>query len=74
MAASCKAQLIALILSDVIGDDLDVIASGPTVADGYTLSHSHSHFLSLSLSLSLTLSLSLQNELFVALLFRFVSR
>ncbi len=29
--------LISLILSDVIGDNLDVIASGPTVADTYTL-------------------------------------
>ncbi|MGB2690913.1 MAG: glycerate kinase [Thermodesulfobacteriota bacterium] len=28
--------LISLILSDVIGDDLDVIASGPTVADTHT--------------------------------------
>jgi hydroxypyruvate reductase len=29
--------MIALILSDVIGDDLDVIGSGPTVADSSTL-------------------------------------
>jgi hydroxypyruvate reductase len=31
-----QATLIALILSDVVGDDLDVIASGPTVADTTT--------------------------------------
>ena len=31
------AQSINLIISDVIGDDLDVIASGPTVADSSTL-------------------------------------
>ncbi len=31
--------LISLILSDVIGDDLDTIASGPTVPDSTTFSH-----------------------------------
>ncbi len=31
------ATMIALILSDVIGDDLDVIGSGPTVPDGSTV-------------------------------------
>ena len=31
--ASYPATIISLILSDVVGDDLDVIASGPTVAD-----------------------------------------
>ena len=31
--AACPATLVSLILSDVIGDDLDVIGSGPTVAD-----------------------------------------
>jgi glycerate 2-kinase len=31
--AAYPATLISLILSDVVGDDLDVIASGPTVAD-----------------------------------------
>lgn len=30
------AQVVTLILSDVVGDDLDVIASGPTVPDGST--------------------------------------
>ena len=30
------ATVIALILSDVVGDDLDVIGSGPTVADRST--------------------------------------
>ena len=34
--ASAPATLISLILSDVIGDDLDVIASGPTVPDRST--------------------------------------
>lgn len=32
------ATMITLILSDVIGDDLDVIGSGPTVADSSTVS------------------------------------
>lgn len=32
--AAFPAQVISLILSDVIGDPIDVIASGPTVADG----------------------------------------
>ncbi len=34
--AAGKADLLALILSDVVGDPLDVIASGPTVADPTT--------------------------------------
>lgn len=33
-----RAKLIALIISDVVGDDLDVIASGPTTADESTYS------------------------------------
>lgn len=36
--AACPATLVTLILSDVIGDDLDVIASGPTVPDNSTYS------------------------------------
>jgi glycerate 2-kinase len=36
--AVAPATLITLILSDVIGDDLDVIASGPTVGDRSTFS------------------------------------
>ncbi|BCB27433.1 hypothetical protein SKTS_23190 [Sulfurimicrobium lacus] len=32
--AACPAQMMTLILSDVIGDRLDVIASGPTAPDG----------------------------------------
>ncbi|MDA8139339.1 MAG: glycerate kinase [Desulfobacteraceae bacterium] len=34
--AASQAALITLILSDVVGDDLDVIASGPTVPDKST--------------------------------------
>jgi hydroxypyruvate reductase len=34
--AAAPARVVALILSDVVGDDLDVIASGPTVADPTT--------------------------------------
>ncbi|MBU4503910.1 MAG: glycerate-2-kinase family protein, partial [Proteobacteria bacterium] len=34
--AAYPATLVSLILSDVIGDDLDVISSGPTVADSST--------------------------------------
>jgi len=34
--AAYPAQLLALLLSDVIGDRLDVIASGPTAPDGST--------------------------------------
>src|SRR5688572_10752359 len=33
-ALAQPATIVALLLSDVIGDDLDVIGSGPTVADG----------------------------------------
>lgn len=36
--AAAPAQLVSLILSDVVGDDLDVIASGPTVPDASTYS------------------------------------
>src|SRR5205085_3951298 len=33
LAASARAACDALVISDVVGDDLSVIASGPTVAD-----------------------------------------
>lgn len=33
LAAACQSSLTSLILSDVVGDDLSIIASGPTVAD-----------------------------------------
>ena len=36
--AAYPATLVSLILSDVVGDDLDVIASGPTVPDSSTFS------------------------------------
>jgi hydroxypyruvate reductase len=37
LARACRAgQLMTLIISDVLGDPLDVIASGPTVADSST--------------------------------------
>lgn len=37
LARACRAgRLISLIISDVLGDPLDVIASGPTVADAAT--------------------------------------
>ena len=35
---AAPAQIVSLILSDVVGDSLDVIASGPTVADSTTYS------------------------------------
>ena len=35
-AAAHPARLVALILSDVVGDEMDVIASGPTVPDPST--------------------------------------
>jgi glycerate 2-kinase len=39
--AASPARLAALILSDVVGDPLDVIASGPTVADSSTFKEAH---------------------------------
>lgn len=35
---ACPAKVLSLILSDVVGDPLDIIASGPTVPDGSTFS------------------------------------
>jgi len=35
-AAAYPARVVSLLLSDVVGDDLDVIASGPTVPDSST--------------------------------------
>jgi hydroxypyruvate reductase len=37
LAAACRGEVIAWALSDVVGDDLSVIASGPTVPDATTL-------------------------------------
>jgi hydroxypyruvate reductase len=37
LAAACRGELMAWALSDVVGDDLSVIASGPTVPDATTL-------------------------------------
>eukprot|EP00047_Mylnosiga_fluctuans_P014070 m.35127 g.35127 ORF g.35127 m.35127 type:complete len:440 (-) comp5299_c0_seq1:227-1546(-) len=36
LAAATKAQVFSFIVSDVIGDDIGIIASGPTVADSST--------------------------------------
>lgn len=36
LARACRAPLVSLIISDVAGDPLDVIASGPTVPDSGT--------------------------------------
>jgi glycerate 2-kinase len=36
LAAACAAASYTLVLSDVVGDDLSVVASGPTVADSST--------------------------------------
>jgi glycerate-2-kinase len=36
LASACPGRTVALIISDVVGDDLAVIASGPTVADPTT--------------------------------------
>ncbi|MFO7694333.1 MAG: DUF4147 domain-containing protein [Vicinamibacterales bacterium] len=38
LASSCGGRTVALAVSDVVGDDLAVIASGPTVADPATYS------------------------------------
>lgn len=39
LAALCPASLLALVLSDVPGDDLTTVGSGPTVADPTTATH-----------------------------------
>jgi hydroxypyruvate reductase len=36
LAAACAAPVVTLAISDVVGDDLSVIGSGPTVADAST--------------------------------------
>jgi glycerate 2-kinase len=36
LARACRGRLVSLIISDVIGDPLDIIASGPTVEDTAT--------------------------------------
>jgi hydroxypyruvate reductase len=41
-AAAAPARVLSLILSDVIGDDLDVIGSGPTVGDLSTVEQAES--------------------------------
>jgi hydroxypyruvate reductase len=41
-AAAAPAHVLSLILSDVIGDDLDVIGSGPTVGDTTTVEQAES--------------------------------
>ncbi len=41
-AAASPAYVLSLILSDVIGDDLDVIGSGPTVGDSSTVEQAES--------------------------------
>lgn len=38
---AAPAELVSLIISDVVGDDLDVIASGPTTPDSSTWAHCH---------------------------------
>lgn len=38
-ATACPAEVVTLILSDVVGNPLDVIASGPTVPDSTTYSN-----------------------------------
>lgn len=40
-ALAAPARVISFILSDVIGDDLDVIGSGPTAPDSSTLADAH---------------------------------
>lgn len=41
---AAPATVLALILSDVVGDDLDVIGSGPTVPDSSTAAHAAAIF------------------------------
>ncbi len=41
LARGCRAPLVSLILSDVLGDPLDVIASGPTVLPENVPDHRH---------------------------------
>ena len=39
LALAAKGRVVTLAISDVVGDDLSVIASGPTVADDTTFAH-----------------------------------
>ncbi len=41
LAAACLGRVVTLAISDVIGDDLSVIGSGPCVADGSTWDDAH---------------------------------
>lgn len=41
LAAACPAPILTLVLSDVPGDDVATIASGPTVADPTTFADAH---------------------------------
>lgn len=62
--AASPAKVVSLAISDVPGDDLDVIASGPTVADPTTLADARKILASYGIEPAVAISAALDNPAF----------
>jgi glycerate 2-kinase len=60
LAQVCKATMITLVISDVVGDDLSAIASGPTVPDPSTFADAQAILERFSIAAPLTITTRLQ--------------